>query len=431
MVKNKKYNRRLDSQAKVFTLVSNSKYCSVFRFTVRLKEKIDGDVLLKAYKGAFEKFKAYKVKLHFGLFEYSLVQNDKEPKIFEVDEEPVIKKINNKDNNDYLVKLTYSGEELYFDFYHALTDGTGAVKFIRDVLGRYFELKYNTEEKEYLLDKTVIQDSEDIYVKLSSKYEKISYPFSEGYRVFGTTRKDDNVEINHFSLNINEFKNKAKEKGATISMYITAIIAYTFYLLSRENKYKQNRNGKDLKPINLCIPISLEKYFEEKTLSNFFSHMFVSFDLKEKKEYTFDEMLESTKSQYEEKIKLEKIMGVLNGNITKMNNPVLKVIPLAIKKFSFVAGSLKMKKQFSMTVSNVGKLEYDPKFNDYIDSSYVTLACDWAEKVKCGICSYKDEFIISFCSNIYEKDFENIFKTIIEELGFDYEIFGNNYSLMI
>ena len=431
MVKNKKYNRRLDSQAKVFTLVSNSKYCSVFRFTVRLKEKNDGDVLFKAYKGTFEKFKAYKVKLHFGLFEYSLVQNDKEPKIFEVDEEPVIKEINNKDNNDYLVKLTYSGEELYFDFYHALTDGTGAVKFIRDVLGRYFELKYNTEEKEYLLDKTVIQDSEDIYIKLSSKYEKVNYPFSEGYRVFGTTRKDDNVEINHFSLNINEFKNKAKEKGATISMYITAIIAYTFYLLSRENKYKQNRKGKDLKPINLCIPISLEKYFEEKTLSNFFSHMFISFDLKEKKEYTFDEMLESTKSQYEEKIKLEKIMGVLNGNITKMNNPVLKIIPLAIKKFSFVAGSLKMKKQFSMTVSNVGKLEYDSKFNDYIDLSYVTLACDWAEKVKCGISSYKDEFIISFCSNIYEKDFENTFKSIIEELDFDYEIFGNNYSLMI
>ena len=65
MLKDKKYNRRLDSQAKVFTLVSNSKYCSVFRFTVRLNEKIDGDVLLIAYKGAFEKFKSYKVKLQF------------------------------------------------------------------------------------------------------------------------------------------------------------------------------------------------------------------------------------------------------------------------------------------------------------------------------------------------------------------------------
>ena len=49
-MENKKVKRRLDEQAKVFTLVSNPKYCSVFRFTVRLKEKIDGEVLLNAYK---------------------------------------------------------------------------------------------------------------------------------------------------------------------------------------------------------------------------------------------------------------------------------------------------------------------------------------------------------------------------------------------
>ena len=31
-MENKKVKRRLDEQAKVFTLVSNPKYCSVFRF---------------------------------------------------------------------------------------------------------------------------------------------------------------------------------------------------------------------------------------------------------------------------------------------------------------------------------------------------------------------------------------------------------------
>ena len=35
-----------------------------------------------------------------------------------------------------------------------------------------------------------------------------------------------------------------------------------------------------------------------------------------------------------------------------MNNIVLKCIPLCIKKIAFVLGSLKMKKQFSMTVLN-------------------------------------------------------------------------------
>ena len=431
MFKNKKYYRRLDSQAKVFTLVSNPKYCSVFRFTVRLKESVDGKCLLEAYKQAIEKFKVYKVKLKFGLFEYSLVENDKEVLVFEKEEEPIITKINTKENNDYLIKVVYSGNEIYFDFYHALTDGAGAVKFIRNLLGRYVEIKYNSLDKEYLNDNIVISENEDIYVECSSSYEKVEYPFSEGYRVFGTTRNDNKIEMNHFNMDVNEIKAKAKECGVTISMYFTAIIAFTFYKLSLDNKYKQNIKKGKLKPINLCVPISLEKYFDKKTLSNFFSHMFVSIDLANEKKYTFEEILEDVKKQFEDKMKLEKIMGVLNSNISKMNTLILKIIPLGIKKASFVLGSLKMKKQFSMTVSNVGKLDYSEKVNNFIEHSYVNLACDWAEKVKCGISSFGNDFTITFCSNIYEKEFENTFKNILEDLNIDYEIFGNNCSTLI
>ena len=54
-MKNKKVKRRLDEQAKVFTLVSNFKYCSVFRFTVVLKEIVNKDILEDAYRGSLEK----------------------------------------------------------------------------------------------------------------------------------------------------------------------------------------------------------------------------------------------------------------------------------------------------------------------------------------------------------------------------------------
>ena len=68
-MENIKIKRRLDEQAKVFTLVSNSKYCSVFRFTVVLKEDVNKAILLEAYKQSLEKYKALKVKLKCGLFE--------------------------------------------------------------------------------------------------------------------------------------------------------------------------------------------------------------------------------------------------------------------------------------------------------------------------------------------------------------------------
>lgn len=407
--------RRLDEQAKVFTLVSNPKYCSVFRFTVVLKEKIDKEILIDAYKQSLEKYKALKVKLKCGLFEYYLIENEKEPLVFKCDKVPTIKKINNKENNDYLIKVSFYEREIYFDFYHALTDGTTAIKFIKEVVSRYLELKYSRLSRKYLNDTSVILESKDAYAS-SKSFEKVEYGFSEGIRVKGKSLDNSEVIMNHYSIDIDEFKKKAKEQGLTISMYITSIIGYVFYNLLYKNSDKK-------KPINLCIPISLNKYFETETLSNFFSHMFISLELKDKDEYLLDDIIKIVKEQFEEKLKLEKIMGVVNSNSTKMNNIILKCIPLCIKKVAFVLGSLKMKKQFSMTVSNVGKIEFDEVFDKYIENVYVTLSCDWAERVKCGMNSYKDKFIITFCRNIVENDFEKEFEKVLNKCNLKYDVF--------
>ena len=408
--------RRLDEQAKVFTLVSNPKYCSVFRFTGILKEKIDKEILLDAYKQSLEKYKALKVKLKCGLFEYYLIENENEPLVFKCDKVPTIKKINNKENNNYLIKVSFYEREIYFDFYHALTDGTTGIKFTKEVISRYLEIKHSNElERKYLNDTSVILESKDAYVS-SKSFEKVEYGFSEGIRIKGKSLDNSEVIMNHYSIDIDEFKKKAKEQGLTISMYITSIIGYVFYNLLYKNSDKK-------KPINLCIPISLNKYFETETLSNFFSHMFISLELKYKDEYVLDDIIKIVKEQFEEKLKLEKIMGVVNSNSTKMNNIILKCIPLCIKKVAFVLGSLKMKKQFSMTVSNVGKIEFDEAFDKYIENVYVTLSCDWAERVKCGISSYKDKFIITFCRNIVENDFEKEFEKVLNECNLKYDIF--------
>ena len=414
-MKNKKVKRRLDEQAKVFTLVSNFKYCSVFRFTVVLKEIVNKDILEDAYRGSLEKYKVLKVKLQRGLFEYSLVQNDKLPIVFEENKEPIIKKINNKENNDYLIKVMVCKKEIYFDFYHALTDGTSAIRFIKEVIGRYLELKNKNDlEKIYLNDDIIISEFENPY-KLAKDYKKINYPFSEGIRIKGNSLENNKVIMNHYEIDLKKLKEISKKYGITITMYMTSLIAYIFY----EMLYKTSDKKR---PINLCIPISLNKYFEVDVLCNFFSYMFVSLDLKDKKEYTLEDIINIVKLQFESKNKLEKIMGIIKSNSKKINNLVLKCIPLFLKKISFVLGSLKLKKQFSMTVSNVGKIEFEERFEKYIENMYVTLSCDWAERVKCGMNSYGDKFIITFCRNIKEDEFEKRFKDLLKKEKIKFEI---------
>lgn len=54
-VKRKFYWRKLDDQAKVFSLANSKKYNPIFRLSVVLKEKIDVKILQIALEQALEK----------------------------------------------------------------------------------------------------------------------------------------------------------------------------------------------------------------------------------------------------------------------------------------------------------------------------------------------------------------------------------------
>ena len=73
--------RKLDNSAKIFPIVSNKRFTSVFRVSVILKENIDGEILQIALDEAIEKQVSFRVKLRKGLFWYYLEANNKKPEV--------------------------------------------------------------------------------------------------------------------------------------------------------------------------------------------------------------------------------------------------------------------------------------------------------------------------------------------------------------
>ena len=69
------YKRRLDDQAKIFSLSCNRTDTSLFRLSTNLKQKVDKDILQKALLLTLEKYKAFKVKVRRGFFWYYLDEN--------------------------------------------------------------------------------------------------------------------------------------------------------------------------------------------------------------------------------------------------------------------------------------------------------------------------------------------------------------------
>ncbi|MFR8117302.1 MAG: MFS transporter, partial [Clostridia bacterium] len=70
--------RRLDNSAKIFPIISNKRFSSVFRLSVVLKEEIKPDLLKQAVENTIARYDSFKVKLKKGFFWYYFEFNPKD-----------------------------------------------------------------------------------------------------------------------------------------------------------------------------------------------------------------------------------------------------------------------------------------------------------------------------------------------------------------
>ena len=424
MKKQKKfYWRKLDDQAKVFALASSSKYSSIFRMSIVLKEKIEAKFLQKALDEVLKKYKAFKVKMQRGLFWYYFTENEKKALVSKETDYP-FKKVNDKRNNDYLFKVTYFENKINMDFFHALTDGNGAMPFFREIVYKYLELKYPDEINiDEINENIVILDSENSYKKIYKKHSKKPDETKYAFLIKGDELEKGKVGINHFNINLPQLKKVTKEKDCSLSMYLTAMIGHAIY----EANYKLHE-GK--KPINLCIPVNLKKYFPTETISNFFAYIVVSLNLKKNKTYSFDCLLDMVNIEFEKKLKLERMIETLSVDAGATNKKIIRIVPLFIKKIAVRIGSLEVKRHFTMTISNIGKFDISEKYEKYVENFCVMLSPDWAEKLKCGICSYRDNLVVSFGTLLKDTKIQSKFRDILIENNIDFMIEGNGVSVI-
>ena len=420
IIKPKNYWRKLDDQAKIYSLSRNDYDTSIFRLSVIWKDKINQKILEKAVIKTLEKYKAYKVKMEGGFFWYYLDENNKKPVVTEENDQP-FKKINTAENNHYLFKVTYFDRKINIEFFHTLTDGNGGSVFFKEIIYNYLNLKYPKILMNEKKQENILSDSENAYIKSYDKKITKAYNPPKAYMLKGKELSCGSIAITHFKIALPKIKKYAKTKKCSLSVLLTAMLAYSIY----EENYKKYK-GK--KPINICIPIDLKKYFSTSTISNFVSYMVVSIELNKKQKYNFNDMLSKVNDEFDRKLKYDKIVETMSSNGKMVNNVIVKIVPLILKRIMVVLGTLEFKRHFSTTLSNIGILEIDEKYKEYIKDYYFVLAPDWSEKIRCGVVSYKENLIVSFGTNLANANIERRFMLLLEKFKIDYEIETNNIN---
>ena len=141
---------------------------------------------------------------------------------------------------------------------------------LKDVRKKLEEIGYEASFCVKQSKDAVTRDDVAIHEEAADEEEQLTEEeIKNKFGFFVEALKYGKVSLNHFIINLNDIKLKYKNSDCTLSIFLVSMLAYSLY----ETNYKNNK-GK--KPINVCVPINLKKYFKSNTITNFVSHAMLS-----------------------------------------------------------------------------------------------------------------------------------------------------------
>ena len=410
--------RRLDNSAKIFPLSTGKRYSTVFRLSVLLKENVNPSLLQKAVEETLQKYQCFKVKLKKGFFWHYLESNNKMPKVQEEKDYPC-KYIDPTLNRGYLFKVTYFKNKINIDIFHALTDGNSANVFFREIVYTYLEMCYPNELKqENRIIKKIDYNTEDSYIKNYDKKSKSNVSGKRAYKIKARKIKLGAVSVIHQIINLEQLTIQAKKYNATITQYLTAVLMYSIY---NENYIK----NKGKKPIKICIPVNLKKYFPSKTISNFFSYITIIGEMHNKKLDTFQKIIEFVKTGFKEQLTEKEIIKTMSNNVKLGNHIFIKTIPLFLKILIVRLAYLEIRKYGTITFSNIGRIGVLGDYKNYIEYFMMLIAPDPYERIKCSSCTFENNMVFTFTSILNDNKIEQGFYRFLKEQGIEVKIESN------
>lgn len=415
---------KLDNAGKIFPGQSTSKWSNIFRMSVILKEKIDPELLSRAVEMTLPRFPCFDVRLRKGLFWYYFEKNDNLPPVMPDIKNPC-QRVKRKENNGFLFRVYYYEKRISVEFFHALTDAYGTVRFLNTLTAQYLRLLgHDIPPGESVLDinEPATEDElSDPFPRFASSKAKLKKGNKFVYHVRGTKLPAHMCTIVTGTMPLDQVKAKAKEYGVTITELISAELLYVHYQMQRQELSRAKRK----KDISVQIPVNLRNFFPTKTLRNF-SLTYIDRINPNMGEYTFEEMLKQV-ALYLRYVNNEKMLNaMITGNLKLETNPIMRVLPLFIKDAA-IGLSFRITGEKSTTVmfSNIGIVKIPEEMQPYVDRYVIMSGPGKLNGARCAGITYGNSFEVTIVSLYQEMDIQREFFRRMVKLGIPVKIESN------
>lgn len=415
---------RLDNAAKLYPAVRRRDWSNIFRQSVTLTEDVDTQVLKSALEVVVKRFPSIAARLRKGLFWYYLQQVESAPELRQEYSYPLVY-MSNAEMRQCAFRVIVYRNRIAVEFFHALTDGTGALIFLKNLVAEYLEQKYAIQiPLEYgILDRKAQpteEELEDCFVKNAGPVPA-SRKATDAWQLYGDSRWDGFLDVTCFRLSVQETLALAHQYGVTLTVFISAVMMQALLNLQKE----KTPNVKRQKRIKLLIPINLRQLFPSNTLRNF--SMFTIPELDPRLgEYSFEEICKVIYHKMGTEFTVKYMSSVIATNVSNEKNPVVRLIPLPIKNAVMKAvfdsvGEIKS----CLSLSNMGQVKLPEQMKPYIQRFDFILGVQADSPYNCGMVSYGDTININFIRNIRDAELERHFFGVLQGLGLPVTIESN------
>ena len=323
-----------------------------------------------------------------------------------------------EDRQTLLFQVSYDKNRINFEVFHALTDGTGAMHFLQELVQDYLILAHpqaDLPQIEHAEEITHGDKEEDSFSQYySSDIPKDKEKKKAAVKLKGEKLVHSDMHVTEVALSVKDIHRKARSCGVSITVLLTAMM-----LCSIREEIPKNQQKR---PVALMIPVNLRNYFPSQSMTNFFGWIEVGYIFSD--ETTFEDVLLSVKKQFEEELVKEKIAMHMSGYVRIEKNPFVRAVPLEIKKYFLMIGANLGSRSITAVYSNIGIIRLPEEYKEYIQHFGIFASTNSLQMCSC---SYGDEMVLGFTSKIPDDSIQRNFQRMLGEENVSHRELKNEF----
>ena len=415
---------RLDNAAKIYPAARRQNWSNVFRLSATLKETVDIQVLQEALDVTVRRFPSIAARLRKGVFWYYLQQVPRVPRIREEYSYPLVRMTNEEMRRCALRVIVYE-KRIAIEVFHSLTDGNGALIFLKSLLAEYIQQKYGVyvpAEQGVLgrLDEPSAAEMEDSFLKYAGKVPA-SRRETNAWHLSGQPETDGFLHLTCFEVPAQAVLEKAHAWGVTVTAFLCAVMMDALQRLQQQKVPSQKRR----KAIKVLIPVNLRKLFPSKTLRNFALYTTPEIDTR-LGEYSFSEILQAVVNRMGLDVNAKTMSARIATNVGDELNMAVKILPLFVKNFVMKAiFDAVGEKKSCLSLSNLGVVKLPQAMTSFVQRMDFILGVQAKAPYNCGVLTYGDTVYINFIRNIRQPELEYHFHCVLRDLGLPVQVQSN------